>query len=658
MKIKLKHFLFRTLAITGFCLPANAQNTSDTLEAVTIIGGFQNQPTTKQKFALEAPSSFFSKQILHLYQLHSLDKLLQNNAAVFIKNYGINNLSTLSIRGTSAAQSQVLWQGLPLNNAVTGYTDLSQLHTGLFDEVGLHYGINATLYGSGSIGGAVLLENHHYQSKYKHFKIGTGSFGQLNGLAVIEQDISPTAHLSIRATAHRAHHRIPLSRWNSENDFLENARAQQAGLIIGYSDQLLFFSKKKPLHFQIHSWVQYDYREIPPALFEKFSSKNQNNIAWRNAISFEQQLDKSHNAELKYGYQWQQYRYADSASFQHQEYDVHSQYAELGISRIRPIRTGAFSHNYYWIIPLQFHQLRQKNNAKHALQSRIGIAGVYRIDYRAERLSAQLGWRQEYQDADPMPSTAQAQISSRILFLENEKNKLKVPVYISWQNAVRMPTINELYYFPGGNKNLLPEYSNNIEVGGRLEGQHLSADYELRALLQSGWYARRVHNWIYWLGNNVWTPHNIAEVYSRGWDWKLGIEYIRAEFRIQNNTEYAYTIATTQQSLLGGSQSIGKQIPYTPRYLIQNNLSINTKRWGIGLNTQYTGYRFTNLDETAYLSPYWLWNAHLLYNVLVQGNKLLQIQVQCFNITDALVESVPGRPMAPRHFVLSASMSL
>lgn len=658
MRIRLKIVLFQSLLLIVNGQMVRAQE-ADTLEAFTIIGSLQKkQISAKQKFELEAPTTDLSKQVLHTYQLQSLDKLLQNNSAVFIKNYGINNLSTLSIRGTSAAQSQVLWQGLPVNNAVSGYSDLSQLHTGLFDDVQLRYGINAALYGNGSIGGAVQLENHNAEPNYTHFKLGGGSFGQFDALAILERDVGSQAHFSVRASAHKAKHRIPLKYWQAENDFLENAQAEQAGIILGYSDQFFLFSNNQAAQLQIHSWLQYDYREIPPALFEKISTKNQNTTAWRNVLTLQQPVREKLVVEWRYGYQWQQYQYADSASFQYQNYTVQSHYAELSLSPARAFKSGDFSHNFYWLLPFQYHHLIQKSTLDPAAQMRLGIAGTYRLGYLDERVAAQIGIRQDQQKDTRIPLTVQAQLSGRILSYEDQRTTVNIPVYISWQNAVRLPTLNELFYFPGGNKNLLPEYSKNMEAGWRIEAMHEQPNYALRARLQSGWFSRQVENWIYWLGNSIWTPHNIAEVYSRGWDWKLQLNFIKSKFSIQNNTEFTYTIATTEQSLLAGSQSIGKQIPYTPRYLAQNNLSVHTSRWSLGINTQYTGYRFTNLDETAYLPPYWLWNAHILYNIHHKGKRLVQVQAQCFNLTNAKIESMPGRPMAPRQFVLSASISL
>ena len=55
------------------------------------------------------------------------EELLGKSAGLFIKQYGAGNLATLSIRGSSANQTQVLWNGIPVNPASLGLTDLTLL---------------------------------------------------------------------------------------------------------------------------------------------------------------------------------------------------------------------------------------------------------------------------------------------------------------------------------------------------------------------------------------------------------------------------------------------------------------------------------------------------------------------------------------------------
>ncbi len=78
---------------------------------------------------------------------------------VFVKSYSFNGLATLHFRGASAAQSQVLWNGIPIQNASLGVADVATLPVLFMNKVSVVYGGSGALLGSGNVGGALLLEN-------------------------------------------------------------------------------------------------------------------------------------------------------------------------------------------------------------------------------------------------------------------------------------------------------------------------------------------------------------------------------------------------------------------------------------------------------------------------------------------------------------------
>ena len=85
--------------------------------------------------------------------------LLAQQEPVFVKSYGFNGLATLNFRGSSSAQSQVLWNGVPIQNAALGIADISTLPVSFMAKVNIVYGGSAALWGSGNVGGALMLEN-------------------------------------------------------------------------------------------------------------------------------------------------------------------------------------------------------------------------------------------------------------------------------------------------------------------------------------------------------------------------------------------------------------------------------------------------------------------------------------------------------------------
>ena len=84
------------------------------------------------------------------------DKLI-DETSFYLKTYGNNQLSTITIRGTTASQTAVLWNGININSPTLGQTDFSLIPLFLFDDVSVQYGTGSALYGSDAIGGSIMI---------------------------------------------------------------------------------------------------------------------------------------------------------------------------------------------------------------------------------------------------------------------------------------------------------------------------------------------------------------------------------------------------------------------------------------------------------------------------------------------------------------------
>jgi iron complex outermembrane receptor protein len=93
------------------------------------------------------------------YNTSSLADLLSSQSTLHIKSYGNANIATTSMRGGNANHTALLWNGLNIQNAMLGQTDLSIIPTLFFDNVSLEYGGGSAMWGSGAIGGSIHLQN-------------------------------------------------------------------------------------------------------------------------------------------------------------------------------------------------------------------------------------------------------------------------------------------------------------------------------------------------------------------------------------------------------------------------------------------------------------------------------------------------------------------
>ncbi|RYZ28377.1 MAG: TonB-dependent receptor, partial [Sphingobacteriales bacterium] len=228
--------------------------------------------------------------------------------------------------------------------------------------------------------------------------------------------------------------------------------------------------------------------------------------------------------------------------------------------------------------------------------------------------------------------------------------------------------LNELYYFPGGNPDLKPEQGWSQDAGYAFTlglGQLSAASrHDLQRVNRFTFshevslFNRNIQDWIYWLGGAIWTPHNIARVHSRGMETNNKLEWVTGSVTFHVGFNYTYILSTTEASYLPGDGSIGKQIPYTPRYSIQGNAGLQWRdKLFLNYNQTYTGYRFVTTDESQFLEPYSTGNVQATYT-LARKQKLLTLSAQVQNIWNTAYEVVNGRPMPGRNFLLQVKMGL
>lgn len=574
--------------------------------------------------------------LLRQYALQQLSQLLSEQTSVFVRSYGINGVATLNFRGASSAQSQVLWNGVPLNSASVGATDVSLLSTNLFSRVELLYGGSSSLLGSGNVGGALLLDNKwsFTDSLPYHARIALeyGSFGQMRA------NLQQTLHVGrwmagVNVNGRLAKNDFTFNGQQNEVQTMQHAALRAGSVLIQSAYQI-----SDSTFIRAAVWGQQYYREIPAALFEPRSEKVQRDFALRSMIHA-QLSRRSQVWYARLAATEERMRYEDSLIFLQTANKVQQGYSELGWRR-----SFGDAGDLLVFIPASFATTKPDRDTVYRHQSKLALAAAYSKYLWRNRIHLSLSGRAE-------------QVNGRYFFLPG-CNLSYTPIKVlklraNLQRSYRVPTLNEMYFMPGGNPQLKPEQGWSSDAGWQLD---LPLSGAIRLHQESSCFARRMHDWIIWFGGAIWTPHNIATVYSRG------VETVNtltcrlnavSSFWIGLNT--SFVLATTVSSYQPGDGSIGKQIPYSPRYNGQANIGCAWKNLRFTYNHTYTGYRFITVDESAYLAPYNTGNLQASWN---RGSGRYGITLSAFanNLWNQSYQVVAGRPMPGRN--VGAGMSL
>ena len=101
-------------------------------------------------------------RVVKQFQSGDNDQLLtaaMQDGGAFFKQYGVTGSSTISRRGADANQTQINWNGLPINNPMLGMSDFNTLMSWGTGEMFLVEGGNSAVVGSGSMGGTLFMRN-------------------------------------------------------------------------------------------------------------------------------------------------------------------------------------------------------------------------------------------------------------------------------------------------------------------------------------------------------------------------------------------------------------------------------------------------------------------------------------------------------------------
>jgi iron complex outermembrane receptor protein len=603
-----------------------AQKKDTTLSDFTIQGKKNQSNEVKvNEFSPGQKIKTIDSATLQQYEMQGMPALLAQQSSVFIKSYGVNGLATMNFRGSSAAQSIVLWNGVPIQNAALGIADISTISVSLMNKVNVVYGGSSALWGSGNVGGALLLENETpvFEPGKKSLTVngGAGSFGQFMGS--LKGSVSGRKfYCSANAFGQGAENNFSYKNLYGLNTKMQNGALQSGSVLLHAA------VNDSPLVINAYLWLQKYVREIPPALFEATSVKKQTDGSTRFLVDWQREVGKS-ALNGKLAYISDKVSYHDDAISIRSENTVRQVYLELGWRK----QFGRYGQLLIFApCQLSWAGIGPKDGDT-VQQERAGIAGAYQVKLFGQRLNIALNVREEL-------------IDGKDIFLPGGSASFRLTDWLSLranvQRTYRTPTLNELYYFPGGNKNLKAEHGLTEDAGYIVKAriQKVAVTHDLAV------FNREMKDWIYWVGGAILTPHNIAEVHSRGVETETKLGYAIGKWRLHLGVNTSYVLATTEKSYIQNDGSIGKQIPYTPRYNHQLNAGFAFKALSLNYNHTYTGYRFTTTDESPMyaLLPYETGNLQLMYNRLF-GKHSLQLIAACNNIWNQNYQVVDQRPM-------------
>ncbi|WP_421890854.1 TonB-dependent receptor [Marinoscillum sp.] len=554
----------------------------------------------------------------------SLEEALSEENSIYFKSYGNQQLSSISFRGTSASQTSVLWHGIPANYPTLGQMDFSQWPAWLMGRVALQPGSGGALYGPGAIGGTVLIDSELKlaDGTLVEAKSSVGSFGYL--------------FTGIKSTYGQGQWRGATKIFRSflENDFPyeyagKQVRQKNASVLNYGVQQQLSYRVRSNQELTLDAQYTRNDREVQPS---KVSPNLEDELKTGNvrlAGGYQLELPKgSLTSTLAFLQNDQEYNQNDRT--------ISNQYSALvaywgELSEVLSVRLGGNAN---------FFTATSDNYVNDFVDQQTSIFASLQVN-PSDWWSGTVNARQSFYENN-RPFTPS--FSQKFSVLSTEKNEVFMTNQLSW--GFRYPTLNDLHWSPGGNPDLKPEESFNLEGG--LDWKYRQSAFSSRLDLTA--FKTWSDNWIIWLpdGSGIWSPRNFRTVEITGMElsWEVSGKWggLLHEFR----SAYSYT---QSQNEAGTNQ--GKQLPYTP--LHNAHLSLKTSSdngWYGKAAADFTGRRFTTLDNTEMQSV----DEYLLMDVFV-GRRFsvsdafdLELSVAIKNVFDNSYENLINRAMPGRNY--------
>ncbi len=589
----------------------------------------------------------FDSLTLLYYQNANLGELMQNCTPVIVNNYGgTGSLSTLSFRGTGADHTQVSWNGFPINAISTGEMDLSLANIDIADQIQYVNTATGAIYGSGTIGGAIELNNFADWNNVLQIKFNTelGSFDQdksnnpFDGKPgnIDNKNFSlklkfgnsniQSSTLFFKSDALNKYPFIDYMRYGNPVDMQEHNKYSTFGYL-----QSVYF--KLNAHQQIEGgiWWQRKYYEIP-AQIGSVSDNNQF------------QRDSTFKTYLKW--QWskgQTVIIAKTAWF----YDFLNYISDSINSKIgsnRWMTDVNYRRDYNKIITFDagfsFYRLMSVNNnyLKNINENWYMFYSDMRLDYR--RYIFNFSIRKDFLGIyNPLPQLSigtNVKINSVYLIKANISNKF------------RQPTFNEKYWPGLGNPNIKPEKGWGFDAG--VEASFSLSKISNKAVITV--YSSVIDDWIQWTPP-LYIASNYKQVWSRGIE--SAFEQIVPIYKgnIHWSLKYNFTPTTTTKVSDNNSSSLNKQLMLIPLHNASGNIFAVIHSYELGVSVSFHSKRFTTSDESGPpLDGYTLVNLNFGKTFNYKFNRF-RLDLKINNLFDRQFESIPAFPMPGRAFYIS-----
>ena len=650
------------LIITQFSV---AQHVSDTLRIhpITIY--------TKSIVKEEAGRTYSKVDSISMIKAltSNLSELISQNTPIFIKDFGRGAMATASFRGTAPSHTQVIWNGINLNSPMLGMVDFSTIPVYFTDNVSLLYGSGSLSEQSGALGGLVKLENTtDWQNTFSgRLLSGMGSYGTRDEFFKIRGG-NKKVQSQTRAFYNYSDNDYPfVNKLIADIDPITGKYLYptQRNLNSYYKNygvlQELYFRPTAKTILTLRYWFQHIERSLPRLL------TNESDVN----VNINSQKENAHRAIAEYKYYGHKgtLNLKMGANIQQSNYRLKNKVSgtsdQIVTDSHSTSATYLFKANYNY----QF-----SDNLSITTSANSDINSVNSINSPPNGSSS--GYdvqRGDHSFSFQLSKSFNEQVSANLMVREDiiggksspiiptaaiEYHPFKSNGFFYKGSVARnyhQPSLNDLYYIPGGNPLLKAEEGLMADLGSGYTGIIRGINFHASV---SG-YLSGINNWIIWLPTpqGYWEPYNMKRVNTSGLEFNSGISGKLGLFEYNLKGNYAWTRSINRDDPRSwADESVGKQLPFIPKNSANVVANLTRSEYHITWLWTYYSERYTTSsnDKTSrfdVLYPYFMNNLDIGKVIHLNRTKF-DIELKILNLFNESYRTVLQNPMPGRNYSL------
>lgn len=593
-------------------------------QSIAQIDTVQLQEFTVQDCSITTPNAIQKQRItdsvLQVQPSFTLNNWLEQNSSFNLKTYGFGGVTSPSFRGTSAAHTNLIINGIEVNSPLIGFYDFNQTPIHVFGAIELVEGAGSIYSGGTGMGASVQFSTQAVQHNQFSVKQTVGSFGLLASQLDFKWKFKNNQTLRVNYWQRTAKNNFvfynPLLVAEHEQ-IQQNSAITQRLAHLNYT----FFIKKWKATFS--AFAGKSTQEIPPSLTSSVSNQQQA-IENVKGIFQVQRTHRKFNQKHSFAVLYDINEYTlqnaiDTNAFIAFKQSNEFRYAFSNVLSYSLVNFNAFTQTQV----SSFQEAPQIAESKwiHSLQ----YTWKYFKLYGTIKQQLQSNFKNEWF----LPA----------LLIAYKKN-VPLETSINFTTVYRAPTLNDLYWNPGGNSNLNPEKGYTTEWNLNYKRQNYS--------VRSSVFYSVLNESIQWQPTNLgyWQAANFGSIQIKGMSIVLAIDLLKT-----NHLKLSYSTSTTfSQTQLNDFQAI-----YSPQWVSSNWLKLRYKKLDLGYQVNYTSKRFINFENSWYLPYYVLHNAFIQMPFQVK-NTQVTARLDGFNLLNANYYSVVYQPMPQRWFQVHVSV--